>query len=37
MANQVSLATLSQDSSYIDPHIKSLVFGSSSQADATEL
>ena len=38
MAHQLSLATLSQDSStYIDPHIRSFVYDSSQADTETEL
>lgn len=38
IAHQLSLATLSQDSStYIDPHIRSLVYDSSQVDTETEL
>ena len=37
MAHQLSLATLSQDSTYVDPHIRSLVYESSQADTETEL
>lgn len=37
MAHQLSLATLSQDSAYVDPHIRSFVYDSSQADTETEL